>query len=318
MGPLPELSFPPPPSLPARTLRFLFLAFLWACPCLPPASCQLPPCLAACTAATCPHIRYAGVSPPGAGYGWLAGPPLKTGSAASCCAARTHRCAGGWVAPRQRTLRAALLPSRAASRTRKLEGPCRLPCRLLGGCRRLPAPSPVRSCCCLLPCLACWPVPPFLITRPAPPPWPTGPPPAPRPAPSPFLPPSASPWVPRARVPPLLLPRCARCSPPCLIGRSPELLCRTAGCCWPGVAAPLVGSWCPPAFHPPSFFLPSAPPQQLPLHPSVFLWLQESVDGAPPGAPGLLDFLSGLLCHSSSIEPHLVPLVPATCSGASV
>ena len=36
---------------------------------------------------------------------------------------------------------------------------------------------------------------------------------------------------------------------------------------------------------------------QLPLHPSVFLRLLESVDGAPTWATGLLDFLSGLPCH---------------------
>ena len=56
--------------------------------------------------------------------------------------------------PRQRTLRATLLPSRAPSRTRKAAGTAGPPCRLPGRCRRLLAPAPVGSC---MHCLASWP-----------------------------------------------------------------------------------------------------------------------------------------------------------------
>ena len=92
-------------------------------------------------------------------WSWLAGrAPLAEWFRRLVCAAHTHRCAGGWVAPRQRTPRATLLPSRATSRTRQLGGLCQLPCRLLGGCGRLLAPAPAGSCCRLLPCLACWPL----------------------------------------------------------------------------------------------------------------------------------------------------------------
>ena len=60
---------------------------------------------------------------------------------------------------------------------------------------------------------------------------------------------------------------------PCLVGRSFELLCPTAGCCWPRVAAPgrfLSGVAFPPLppsilQHPP-FFSPIFQSQQLSLH----------------------------------------------------
>ena len=140
------------------------------CSALPPTHYQLLPCLAASAASACPHMCCAGVSLPGAGYGWLAGPRLLNGSAALCVSCHPGRLAQvcrGEVASRQRKLRATLLPSRAASRTRKLEGPCQLPCQLLGRCRRLLAPTPAECCCRLLPCWPCWPIPPSCSTRPS-------------------------------------------------------------------------------------------------------------------------------------------------------
>jgi hypothetical protein len=125
--------------------------------------------------------------------------------------------------PRQRTLRATLLPSRARSRTRKAVGTAGPPCRLPGGCRRLLTPTPAGSC---MHCLASWPPTLSRIGLPGLPSF--------LPCLSLFLPLSGY----HAPVAPSAAAALCWLLFPCLVGRSFELLCPTAGCCWVRVAAP--------------------------------------------------------------------------------
>jgi hypothetical protein len=145
------VSLPFPFSACPHPLCFWFMSSLGppcpALPCLPATCCLawlpvlLPPA-PPCAVQVSPRLALAVV---------VAGRPSALTGSATCCRPGVP---GVGRPPRQRTLHATLLPSRAPSRTRKAVGTAGPPCRLPGGCRRLLAPTPAGSC---MHCLASWP-----------------------------------------------------------------------------------------------------------------------------------------------------------------